>query len=130
MGRSDQSSFNLLMGEILFEKSPRLCGPGHMKVDTCGKRYLHTFHMAFKAKRTSAKVPRSIKESCCGNMAIRRLECLEGRRWHLIHCSSSSSMNSSWGEAKGVAYRVGSLTSWSCLCLGSYAHRYRASNVC
>ena len=48
-------------------------GPGHMKVDTFGKRYLHTFHMAFKAKRTSAKVPRSIKESCCGNMAIRRL---------------------------------------------------------
>jgi hypothetical protein len=48
-------------------------GPGHMKVDTCGKRYLHTFHVAFQAKRMSAKVPRSIKDSCCGTMAIRRL---------------------------------------------------------
>ena len=48
-------------------------GLGHMKVDTCGKRYLPTLHIAFKANKTRAEVPRSIKDNCCGNMAIRRL---------------------------------------------------------
>jgi hypothetical protein len=47
--------------------------PGHMKVDTFGKLDLLTLHMAFKAKSTRAEVPKSIKESWCGNMAIRRL---------------------------------------------------------
>ena len=46
---------------------------GHMKVDTFGKRYLPTLHMAFNAKKTRAEIPTSSKESCCGNMAIRRL---------------------------------------------------------
>ena len=55
-------------------------GLGHMTVDTCGKRYLPTLHMAFKAHRMSAEVPRSSKESCCPNMAIRLGEFLDGRR--------------------------------------------------
>ena len=46
---------------------------GHMKVDTFGKRYVTTLHMAFNAKKTRAEIPTSSKESCCGNMAIRRL---------------------------------------------------------
>jgi hypothetical protein len=74
-----------------------------MKVNTFGKPALPILHMAFKAKSTRAEVPKSIKDSCCGNMAIRRLQCLAGRRWNLIHCASSSSIHSSWGEAKGVA---------------------------
>ena len=57
-----------------------LFGLGHMTVDTCGKRYLPTLHMAFKAHRMSAEVPRSSKESCCPNMAIRLGEFLDGRR--------------------------------------------------
>ena len=57
-----------------------LSGLGHMTVDTCGKRYLPTLHMAFKAHRMSAEVPRSSKESCCPNMAIRLGEFLDGRR--------------------------------------------------
>jgi len=55
-------------------------GLGHMTVDTCGKRYLPTLHMAFKAHRMSAEVPRSSKESCCPNMARRLGEFLDGRR--------------------------------------------------
>ena len=47
-------------------------GLGHMTVDTCGKQFLPTFHMAFKAKRNSAKAPRSSKESCSGNMVLCR----------------------------------------------------------
>ena len=46
-------------------------GPGHMTVDTCGKKFFPTLHMTFKANRISAEVPKSIKESCCGNMVIR-----------------------------------------------------------
>ena len=46
-------------------------GLGPMTMDTCGKQFLLTFHMAFKAKRIRAEVPRSIKESWCGPMAIR-----------------------------------------------------------
>ena len=48
-------------------------GPGHMTVDTYGKPDLPTLHIAFKAQRMSAEVPRSSKESWCPNMAI----CLE-----------------------------------------------------
>ena len=46
-------------------------GLGHMTVDTCGKPDLPTLHIAFKAQRMSAEVPRSSKESWCPNMAIR-----------------------------------------------------------
>jgi hypothetical protein len=46
-------------------------GLGHMTVNTFGKKFFHTLHMAFKTNRISAEVARSIKESCCGNMAIR-----------------------------------------------------------
>ncbi len=52
-------------------RSQYLVGPAHMKVDTFGKRYLPTLHIAFKAHRISAEVPRSSKESCCPTMAIR-----------------------------------------------------------
>jgi hypothetical protein len=48
-------------------------GIGHMKVDTFGKKFFHTLHIAFKANRISAEAPRSSKESCLGNMAIRLL---------------------------------------------------------
>lgn len=48
-------------------------GVGHMTCYTFGKPYLPTFHMAFKVNITRAEVPTSIKESCCGNMAIRRV---------------------------------------------------------
>ena len=58
----------------------QVIGLGHMTVDTCGKRYLPTLHMAFKAHRMSAEVPRSSKESCCPNMARRLGEFLDGRR--------------------------------------------------
>jgi hypothetical protein len=50
-----------------------LSAPGHMIVNTFGKPDLPIFHMAFKAKSTRAEVPKFIKDSCCGNMAIRRL---------------------------------------------------------
>jgi hypothetical protein len=50
-----------------------LDGLGHMTVDTCGKQFLLTFHIAFKAKRSRAEAPRSSKESCSGNMAICRV---------------------------------------------------------
>ena len=65
-----------LLDELLKDyTSPHdiLGAPGHMKVVTFGKPYLPTLHMAFKAKRTRAEVPKSIKDSCCGTMAIRRL---------------------------------------------------------
>src|SRR5262249_15723061 len=82
--------------------TPRRCAPtagkgrsapGHMTQDTCGTHDLPTFHMALKAKRTSTKVLKSIKDSCCGNVALRRVECREGRCWNLRHCSSSSQVN-------------------------------------
>ncbi|PON15287.1 hypothetical protein C2W62_24590, partial [Candidatus Entotheonella serta] len=42
-------------------------GLGHMKVDTFGKKFFHTLHIAFKANRLRAEAPRSSKESCFGN---------------------------------------------------------------
>ena len=50
-----------------------LFGPDHIKVNTFGKPYLPTLHIAFQANKTRAEVPTSIKESCCGNMARRRV---------------------------------------------------------
>ncbi|PON13724.1 hypothetical protein C2W62_32850, partial [Candidatus Entotheonella serta] len=44
-----------------------LPGLGHMKVDTFGKKFFHTLHIAFKANRIRAEAPRSSKESCFGN---------------------------------------------------------------
>ena len=46
-------------------------GVGHMTQDTCGKPYLPTLHLAFKAHIMSAEVPKSSKESWCPSMAIR-----------------------------------------------------------
>jgi NAD(P)-dependent dehydrogenase (short-subunit alcohol dehydrogenase family) len=46
-------------------------GLGHITVYIFGKPYLPTFHIAFKASRNSAEVPRSSKESCCPIMAVR-----------------------------------------------------------
>src|SRR5687768_13407969 len=62
-------------GQPLCEPKPFVggYGLGHMTCYTFGKPYLPTFHMAFKANITRAEVPTSIKESCCGNMAIRRV---------------------------------------------------------
>ena len=65
----------LLIGQMV-----KTGGVGHMTVDTCGKPYLPTLHTAFKAHRMSAEVPRSSKESCCPNMAIRLGEFLAGHR--------------------------------------------------
>jgi predicted aminopeptidase len=48
-------------------------GVGHMTVDPCGKQFLLTLPMAFKAKRNSAEAPRSSKKSCSGNMALCRV---------------------------------------------------------
>ena len=55
-------------------------GLGHMTVDTCGKKFLLTFHTTFKTHRIRAEVPRSSKESWCPNMAIRLAWFLAGRR--------------------------------------------------
>ena len=66
-----------LLGELM--KCGRQClddfysGIGHMKWDTYGKPYLHTFHIAFKANRSRAEAPRSSKGSCLVSMAIRLL---------------------------------------------------------
>jgi len=94
-----------------------------MTVDTCGKKFLLTLHTALKTHRISAEVPRSSKESWCPNMAIRLAWFLAGRRCNVRHCSSSSSITSSWGDATGGGEKQGSFTSCHCPCGRSSLHR-------
>jgi len=68
-GGSCSAPPSLPVGHLATHRS----GLGHMTVDTCGKQFLLTLHMALKAKRSRAEAPRSMKESCSGNMAIRRV---------------------------------------------------------
>ena len=49
----------------------RINQQSHINVYIFGKPYLPTFYIAFKARRNSAEVPRSSKESCCPIMAVR-----------------------------------------------------------
>src|SRR5438270_10933988 len=83
-----------------------LRAPDHITVDTYGKKFFPTPSRSPYSTKSPA-LSTGNKGSCSTSRRTRRLRCDAARCWTLIHCVSSSSNNSSCGDAKAVGYSMG-----------------------
>jgi hypothetical protein len=92
---------NMSPPSVLFA-SLHLDGSAHMTVNTCGKKFFPTPAVSTEETIT-ARLARRSKGSCSTIWSLARARRDHTRCCTLIHCVSSSSSNSSWGDANGVA---------------------------